>query len=247
MVKEVCRCLGLGLALVAAAGPTGATAQQRSGPVPEGSVPVLPVRKALAPTPQGPPSLPAEARELQPATLRVLASGGPDRSVAIERTVTRTADRVHIEAAGEEEWLFVRNARDPRRVLGYLIDHAHKTAVVYDESDLRNSQQIRGWLDVLTLGFDVRTLEAMRATGETARLGGVAFSRFSSGPNTAFREVWWSQAELLPLKVEPGQAGGRLVSLESVRRGIDAERLRLPEERFPDYRVVDLADWLEER
>ena len=48
----------------------------------------------------------------------------------------------------------MRNSVDPRRVSGMLIDHASRSIVVHEESDLRSRLGIDGWAEALLLGLD---------------------------------------------------------------------------------------------
>lgn len=89
--------------------------------------------------------LSAEADHIAAQTLEQRI--GPNR-----RTVSRTADRIHVAFDDGREWLFVRNPVDRRRAMGYLVEHSQKRISTYAESDLRNAAGIRGWADVLSLG-----------------------------------------------------------------------------------------------
>jgi hypothetical protein len=145
---------------------------------------------ALAP----PPPLPADAETISPATLDIIVRPRADaeRRSQVRETISRTVDRIHLKGHDGREWLFERNPLDPRRVSATVIQHAAKTLVLYEETDLRIMLGIRGWADVLALGFDRQS-----------------------------------------------------VSIERTRPSVDLALLRPPVERFPGYRVVDLAEWLE--
>jgi hypothetical protein len=163
--------------------------------------------------------------------------------------VTRTADRVHVAAGPDREWLYVRNPVDPRRVSATLVDHKSQTLVVYDESDLRNTLGIRGWADVLTLGFDMAVLSELPETSESRSTGTLTFSRYATrSPVNGVREVWWNQSALLPLEVAKGEREAErtvVISIDRVSRDVAAQLLEPPAQRFPDYRRVDYPDWLE--
>jgi hypothetical protein len=209
-----------------------------------------PPRRQTVSPPQPPPALPAEAQVLSPVVLEVVIEGGSGEAPAERRqTVTRTADRVHVAAPGGREWLYLRNPVDPRRVSGLLIDHPTRTIVAYEESDLRNALGIRGWLDVLTLGFDAGALQEMDAGADIRRAHGLVFTRYvARRPDADIREVWWSRSALLPLEVVKGEASGSRVvqiSVERTRPGVDGRLLEAPAKRFPGYRQVDFPDWLE--
>jgi len=94
--------------------------------------------------PPPPPDLPPGAERVTPLTVevRVELQRTEAETRTIRQTFTRTADRIHL-ASNNEEWLFVRNAKDARRVTGFFIEHASRTVVVFEESDLRNMLGIR--------------------------------------------------------------------------------------------------------
>lgn len=152
--------IGIGLHAALAA---PAFAQGRRAPHP-GDVPtfVFPERAAAPRTVEPPPALPPEALDVTPSIFAVHA--GTEGSPAAVQTVTRTVDRVLVEMPGNIEWLFVRNPTDIRRVSAMWTDHATKTIVVYEESDLRRTMGIRGWLDVITLGTDASSRSALAAS-----------------------------------------------------------------------------------
>lgn len=210
-------------------------------------LPVLidPVRTKTT-APQGPPPLPPSALTLRPATVEMRISTG---SGTRRQRVTRTADRVHLASNGEREWLYVRNPVDPRRVTGMLIDHRQRVVVVYEDSDLRNHLGIRGWLDVIALGFDASVLESMRPTGRVKRAYGLAFSQHvSAQPQGDVEDVWWSESDFVPLEVVRRAADGRRRAtsrIEAYRSEVDSQVLRDPSVRFTGYQQVGFPDWLE--
>ena len=208
---------------------------------------VRPARRAaeIAPTPLR--ELPPEADHVRPLTLdvaiRTTHGAGTD---TVRQTVSRTRDRVHLVVAGRE-WLFERNPLDRRRVSGWLVEHAGKTIVLHEESDLRHRLDLNGWADVLMLGFDSRALSGLTATGQAKTIAGIRFRKFIAPDQaSAVSEVWWSAEQALPSAlVSRAPTGQTHVSVEHVRAGVDPERLRSPLLRFPAYQVLDLAGWLE--
>ena len=153
-----------------------------------------PTRRAVI-TPVAPlEELPPDADLVEPQTLEIVTRVQPigGNAETWRETVTRTVERIHLLSPGRE-WLFVRNAKDPRRVSGTLVDHAERTVVHYDESDLRNLLGMNGWADALRLGF------------------------------------------------EPG------FNVERRAGSVNRALLRNAAERFPEYKVVDIAEWLERR
>lgn len=228
---------------------TAATAQSGDvvvavGPTGPGAItaPALPVRRGAAlPPPALPPDLPSGAPAVQPFTVRLnvssKAAGGP--AVRMRQTVSRTADRIHIAIGNGTEWLFEQNPVDRRRVSGYAVLHGSKTIVAYSDSELRNMLGITGWTQVLTLGCE---LPAAAADGVARAVGDLAFTRQADG--AAGRGNWWNRAQLLPAECVSGDGRSHLV-VDGVTAGIDAALLTLPAQRFPAYREMPLADWLE--
>jgi hypothetical protein len=200
------------------------------------------------PPPAAPPELPARASELQPASFEwVVAWEGPDGARGrTTQSVVRTAERILVlPDGGASEWLFERNPVDTRRVSGYLVDHDKRRVLVHHDSDLRNRLGLRGWSDVLTLGFDPDTLTDLRATGEVRTAAGVAFERYvAPGPDAAgVVEVWWSGRLLAPLLLKVRDGGVlRTSRLEGLAPDVQAAALADPRQRFPRYEVLDVAD-----
>jgi hypothetical protein len=184
-----------------------------------------------------------------PVTVEALIRRQPLAGEArtMRQTIHRTADRIHVASSAGREWLFERNVRDPRRVFGWAVDHASRVIVVYDESDLRAALGLRGWANVLTMGFDPESLSDLKASGRTRSLEGIAFAHHAAAREDAeIREVWWSDDEIFPCEfVTADAAGSTRFTVESVRVGVDAALLQPPPTRFPAYRVFELADWLE--
>jgi hypothetical protein len=207
-------------------------------------------RRAPDAPPAPPPALPPGAGQVTPLTIEAAIEVQPPNGPArrIPQTITRTADRVHISTPDGREWFFERNVRDERRAFGFLVEHSKKAIVVYDESDLRNMLGMRGWADVLTMGLDWTLLDSLKPTGEERTLGGFRFARYASDDESArVREVWWSVDQALASSLTAKETDGVTTQLlvERIEDGVAADRLLAPASRFPSYRVVDLADWLE--
>jgi hypothetical protein len=215
----------------------------------EGAMPLLiPKRRLPAPPLAAPPALPAAAEDVTPLTLetRVRRRVGT-RAESVRQTISRTTERIHVAGSDGREWLFERNTRDSRRVFGTLIDHAARALVLYDESDLRNMLGIRGWAQVLSLGLDHELLDGLQRTTSSRTIDSVRLIRHATDRKSVeLREVWWSESDFLPggFTSMYGAASLRF-SVERIRAGVDAALLRSAAERFPTYRAVDLADWLE--
>jgi hypothetical protein len=207
------------------------------------AVPMATARRATDAPPPMPPPLPDGADRISSLTLRtVVRKSAAGRAREVRQTITRSAERIHVVAPGGVEWLFERNPRDPRRVAGHYVEHAAKTIVYHSDSDLRTLMGIDGWARLLTLGFDPRSLDGMRPTGGMRTIAGLRFVRHAGGDEA----VWWSSEALFPAELSR-QAPGRPPRLvvESVSTTVDSAVLRAPSRRFPAYRAIDVAEWLE--
>ena len=248
------------LLVVAALCAGGAPAQADQAPsMNDLAVPVMPVRKGGAPTPRALPALPPGADRVTPLTLHVRVTTRASGRVSERRqTVTRTADRVHIVngdetggaaggAAGHVEWLFERNPVDPRRASATYVSHAARTIVVYSDSDVQTMLGIPGWAHVLTMGVDPAILRGSTPSTETRTIDGLPFARLTGGTAPPSSSLWWNADQLLPGEFSSGDTHtGTRLSIERVRTTADLQLVRPADLRFPGYRVVNLADWLEE-
>ena len=209
---------------------------------------VLPKRRGSEARSELPPPLPP-LTDVTPLTLDVTieVQEATGHGSIFRRRVSRANDRVHVAEGDGREWLFERNSRDSRRVSGLFVDHGRHVIVVYDESDLRNTQGIRGWTDVLTLGFDPELLKRLQAGTTVRRIDGQPFVRYTAlHDDVPVQEVWWSAAQALPTDVLTTGGGGSVrLRIEHARRGVDSTILQAPPTRFPTYRVIDFADYLE--
>jgi hypothetical protein len=209
---------------------------------------VQPVRRAPDAPPASPPELPAAAHRITPVTLDVIIRQTFEgRLRTARRRVSRTAERIHVMIDKNREWLFERNAVDPRRVSGHLIDHSARVIVHHDESDLRNLAGISGWTDVLAPGIGQDTLRQLQPTNRRRNVSGVSFERYVAMTQASIlRDVWWSSGEALVLSLELQQGTERTqVVTVNLRNGVDANLLVSPAARFPIYQTVDVAEWLE--
>lgn len=170
----------------------------------------------------------------------------------ITRVISRAKERIHVffEDQGQE-WLFVRNPRDGRRVLGRLIDHKERVILDYPEADLVDNRVARGWVDVFTIGVSPDRLADLCSTGRRKEQGGIVFDQYVAKGceecKTKFNEVWWSNEQALPLKIVSSEAhGGWIQKSVAIRLGVDENVLRDPEERYPAYATMDMVDWREE-
>lgn len=207
-----------------------------------------PTRRAPEVRPAAAPELPSGADHIKPLTFDLVVRREPleGRAQVVRQTVSRTRDRIHI-AVGGREWLFERNAIDPRRVSGQLIDHAKRSIVLHDESDLRNMRGLEGWADVLMLGLDAAVLSRLVPTDQTRTMAGIRFVKYAaSDTDTRTSELWWSHEQAMPSAFVVHEDGAATrVSVERLSAGVNAEVLRSPSARFPEYKALDLAEWLE--
>ena len=236
---------GLAIASIAVTASRISFGQESSG---EAFVVVSPTRRAPAPTLVAPPSLLPGAQTIRPLRFDVVTRHKPRKGRASEhrQTVSRTNDRVHMRT-DSTEWLFERNPVDPRRVSGLLVDHATRTIVMHEESDLRNALGVKGWADIIMIGFDAGALEHLQPRPEWHTKGGIAFRKHVSvSGNAGVSEVWWSHEHVLPLGFVLRDTNGTTqVSLERVTTVVEDALLRPPSTRYPQYKVVELSDWLE--
>jgi hypothetical protein len=220
----------------------------QSGKQADGWVITAPKRRTSDRSPAPPPPLPAGAESVTPSTIDVVVRRdyGATRSRTLRQRIARTANRIHMENESRE-WLFERNPIDPRRVAGTLVDHRAQALVLYEETDLRMALGIRGWADVLALGFDCQALSEYKPSQQARTIGGVRFIRYvAAGKGKDRADVWWSDGQALPSDfVTQDTNGVSHYSVEGIRAGVDAALLTPPQTRFPKYRVYDLADWLE--
>ena len=195
-----------------------------------------------------PPGLPSEADRVAPLTLQITQRRDEAPQQAITCTLSRTAHGVHLSPIAGREWLFERNPRDRNRVSAFMIDHASRTIVMHAESDLRMLMGIRGWADVLLLGFELELLHRYHVTGESRTIDGLRFVRYATADTGLRQELWWSQEHLLALEfTSTNQPGSTRSSITAARAGVDSVVFRSPESRLPTYRVINVADWLEHR
>jgi hypothetical protein len=215
--------------------------------------PGLPSRTSVAPPAIAePPSLPEGAAAQTPMSFTVTTTwADPHRRRQTTQHVTRTVDRAHLRLAGTaKEWLFEQNPVDRRRVSGYLVDHQSKQILTYQESDLRNEQQLRGWADVLLMRFDLAALARLRRTHEREVLFGNTFTRYIAQDQSkeGVIEVWWSDAVLLPVRLKVRQRGVLISSvINQLRPAETLTALADPRTVFDQYQVLDVTDSRERR
>jgi hypothetical protein len=183
-----------------------------------------------------------------PVTVEVLvtAPGKPH----LTKTVTRTADRVHVRLGkghGAPEWLFTRNPVDIRRVSAQLVNHDERAIMEYDDTALRNSGTAFGWADVVGLGLDAAQLATYSNTAKERNADRLKFNLFeTSKPNRGSSQVWWSEEACLPQElITPTPAGLQSSKIVALKHAVDPEVLKPAGVRYPTYTIVEAIDWLE--
>lgn len=197
--------------------------------------------------PASPPPLPDRAAGVQPLALEVEVRRTParGRSAVVRQRVVRAADRLHVQA-GSREWWFRQNPLDPRRVSALLVDHASRTIILHEESEVRNMLGIAGWADLLMMGVEPAAVAPATATRRTQTLSGVVFRQHAQPVDGGVNEVWWNKEYLLAWRVVTQHQGSTTtVTVMTLQQAAGDERLRSPADRFPDYKLIDLAEWLE--
>lgn len=196
------------------------------------------------------PDLPDDLERLEPATLIIetnIKHGNQLRTVT--RKVSRTANRIHVEnLAGEQQWLFIQNPLDRRRVFGQLIDNHEQAILEYHESDLADAGVGYGWADILGMGVPASLIEELQPTGQIEEKFGIVFRKYVPAAmpegtrKNAPQEIWWSETHYLPLRVID-RNGALRQEITSVHGKVDASLLKDPRVRYNAYVVVDKADW----
>ena len=105
---------------------------------------------------------------------------------------------------------------------------------------------IVGWADLLMMGVDPAAIAPAHATRRTEKLSGVVFRQHAQSVDEGVNEVWWSQEHLLASRVVTHHQGSTTtVTVTKIQHVAADDRLRSPAQRFPDYKQIDLAEWLE--
>lgn len=213
---------------------------------------VLPDR---SPRPDAPasqlPEVPAGMDGLRPLFATIAVTQDPDgESRERLRLLTRSDDRVHVKFVGQgQEWLFIRNPVDGRRLTGKLVDHAKRVVLTYQETDMLVNGVARGWVDAMTGGIPIDALDGLVPTNETIERHGMTFRRYvpATAEEADLTELWWCEQYFLPLlAIRSTPAGEWRQEIRALTATPDADVLVDPEERFPDYLAMDVVDWREE-
>lgn len=175
----------------------------------------------------------------------VRETSGAAHVAQTRQTISRTTERLHLRADDTREWLFRRNPMDPTRVSASLVDHRSRVIVIYDESDLRQRHGHRRLGPRPDAWNRSGAAQGPDTHGPAAHDGGIRFARYvGHRQDNSPSEIWWSEEYALPQTVVTKAGAGRTTfSIARISPGVNAEMLRRPTERFPEYDVVDLADW----
>ena len=209
------------LIVVAALCAVGAPARADQAPaLSDLAVPVTPVRKGAAPVPRALATLPPGADRVTPLTLHVrVTTRASGRAGERRQAVTRTTDRVHIVAsdgAGAAKAVEWLFERNP-------VDPRRASATYVAHA--AKTIVVYSDSDLQTMLGIAGWVQVLMMGVEPAVLGQVA-------PSSAPRAI-------------EAPDGTRLV-IESASATVDLRLVQPAELRFPSYRVVTVADWLEE-
>lgn len=202
-------------------------------------------------TPPPLPDVPVAMERIRP--LRVAARIDRrigDRVLHSEFIFTRSTNHAHVDFKNQEqEWLFLRNPVDNRRVSGVLIDHHGHAVLEYPQGDLLDAGVANGWAEVMSLGLPLDIFTKMVATGKSKTLNGIVFSQYlrkePQSSNTGIpEEIWWSRDYYLPLIiVRTSMHGSWRQELTQIWFDLDWQVFKAPLKRYPHYTVSDNADW----
>lgn len=170
-------------------------------------------------------------------------------TITLAKTITRGKARVHVvDVPGggkkpESEWLIVQSSNDPRRASGLLIEHGIRAIVEYRPHELATAGMSPKWAEAATLGLPTtEAFETLEPTGKRQQAFGLEFMELAlpAGNAGRFRELWWSEQAAVPLRWVTEDSRGRTEVTATFSTNIDAEVLRDPRERFPEYEVTNL-------
>jgi len=217
----VFRCSCVALMVAATLCPSRALAQAGHTPsMSDLAVPVMPVRKGAQPAPRALTPLPPGAERVTPLTLYVRVTTRASGRVSERRqTMTRTADRVHVgngDVAGAASGVEWLFERNP-------VDprRASATYVAHGAKTI-----------VVYSDSDLQTMLGIPGWAHILTMGVDPAILAGVTPSSATRTI-------------DTPDGTRLV-IERASATVDLQLVQPAELRFRDYRVANLADWLEE-
>ena len=217
----VFRCSCAALIIAATLCPSRVLAQAGQGSsMRDLAVPVMPVRKATPPAPRALPPLPPGAERVTPLTLHVRVTTRASGRVSERRqTMTRTFDRVHVvnsDVASAASGVEWLFERNP-------VDprRASATYVAHAAKTI-----------VVYSDSDLQTMLGIPGWAHVLAMGLDPEVLAGVTPSSATRTI-------------DTPDGTRLV-IERASATVDLQLVQPAELRFPGYRVVNLADWLEE-
>jgi hypothetical protein len=161
----------------------------------------------------------------------------------------RTPESVVVRALRTRaEWFFARNPVAPERVTAVRIDHWHRLLLYYSETELRLEGLPDCWERVAGFGIEPVELAALVRTDEVERAFDRVFHRYvARAEGSPLQEIWWNDAERIPLRVVREERGERIVHETVFLRGAaPGEGVTDPRLKFSVYRTLDIVDWREE-
>lgn len=164
--------------------------------------------------------------------------------------MSRSDERVHIlQQGGEQEWLFVRNPIDSAHFSATHTLHHERELVDYSLMDLQLSEIATQWDSIACFGIAPADIAGLQPTAETRWAFGLEFRRFVQARDAGSErqvELWWNEEQALPLRLStPLRNGALVLETTAIRLQADAQLLRDPALRFPDYASFDVSDWRE--
>jgi hypothetical protein len=201
----------------------------------------LPSRRTEAARSVQLPELPASLATAPELTLELEGPPVTGEHGTRRKLISRGRHRILVRSPDDgDEWLFVQNPLDPRRVSALRIDHRKREILEYSESELRMTGVARGWSDVASLGVGVDRLAALKPTGRRQSQWGYEFVELEDVGGREGR-LWWSSEAAVPLhfRADLSQAS---TDIRSIQPGVDAALLREPRQRYAGYAEIDVAD-----
>lgn len=193
-----------------------------------------------------------DAEFTAPAVVAELAWFTSGAAQGVGRTVARSAHAVRLGKAEDPiHFWYLRNAVDPARMDGVEVRHEERALVEYPETDLQDVGLGSSWAALSQFGVELDAFAALQRTGEAETAFATRFERWvrtATTPPAADEvlELWWSEELRVPLRVlrARGEANleQRLIALE---RRLDPDLHRVPALHWPEYQVMDVADYRE--
>jgi hypothetical protein len=170
----------------------------------------------------------------------------------IGRTIARSDHALRLGRIDDPiHFWYLRNSVDRARMSGVEVQHGERLLVEYPESDLEDQGLGTSWAALSRFGVGLDAFASLARTGEAEEAFGIRFERWARDAAAPAAEgepleIWWSGDWALPLRVlrlrEGRTVEQRLIALE---RALDPELAKSPALRWPEYQVMDVADYRE--